>query len=396
MKVAIIHYAEPVSRDKGFVLTRYASVAQELISNGHQVTRYFPSFDHRAREFRDFGSYTDNFGKHFVIQTSGYKESRGFARLKFLYSFKSKLLRNQLLNKIDIFIVGCPMPGISSALRRKYPNSIIITDVRDFWPDVQISSAKGLKKYVFEVIGKYFSENTINDIKSSNYTVTLSKSYADRIKQKCNIAYEPLVVPLGSATFSSDLFCENDLNQRSGVIFVGSLSKLFDFNRLLDIWQLFCSKSPELAKSNPLKIVGHGSEFDFLKNRVKKLKYVELLGFVPQKEAIELMCSSKLAIAIYNQMELHTLPNKLFEYSATGLPIISNWAGDVNDVTKSYCFTYGDSASTDEMLADFICKIIGSPSILQSASIGARNFSTDYSRSKLAREFNSLISKLSK
>ena len=57
MKVAIIHYAEPVSKDDGFVTTRYSSVAKCLLENNFKVTRYFPSFDHRSRKFRKFGNY---------------------------------------------------------------------------------------------------------------------------------------------------------------------------------------------------------------------------------------------------------------------------------------------------------------------------------------------------
>ena len=394
MKVGIVHYAEPVSRDYGFVLTRYAAVAKQLISDGHKVTRYFPSFDHRSRKIREFTSYNDNYGKHVLIQTSEYENSRGFGRLKFLSSFKNNVLNCDELEN-DVFIVGCPMPGIASALRLKYPRAIIITDVRDFWPDVQVSTAKGIRKYIFSFLGKGFRINTIRDINSSDYTVTLSQSYATRIKEACNIDYEPLVVPLGSAPIDNSLN-NVSLEERCGVIFVGSISKLFDFNRLLNIWKIVCNKSYDLAKKNPLTIVGHGSEFDEVKSKADELNFINLCGFIPQREAISLMCSSKLAIAIYKSMDFHTLPNKLFEYSAAKLPVVSNWSGDVKEATKPYDFTFGDTNSSDEEIAEFMISLLSSKEKLSKASKGAENFSFDYSRMELASNFKFLISSLNR
>jgi glycosyltransferase involved in cell wall biosynthesis len=392
MKVAIIHYAEPVSKDEGFVLTRYAALAKELIDCGNDVTRYFPVFNHRSRTFRTFDNYIDEFGSHKKVNTPGYNSSRGIKRIKFLSAFKKGVMESVSDTDYDVFVVGCPMPGISSALRKKYPRSKIITDLRDFWPDVQISSTKGIKRLIYSIAGTIFRKSTVSDLKSSDNIVTLSHSYADKIKRRCNLSYTPEVIPLGAVPIQNVIRKNKDLKLgKSGVIFVGSLNELFDFRRLLDIWEIFENSYPMLAAQNKLTIVGHGNQSDWVRKRAGELINVDVKGFIPQADAIDLMQESSVAIAIYRQMTYHTLPNKLFEFAASGLPIISNWAGDVLDETQQYDFAKGNESMSDIEFVSLLVELLVDENKCLNASNGALKFSRDYSRQNMAKRFRVLV-----
>lgn len=399
MKVAIIHYAEPVSRDDGFVLTRYSSVAKCLQKNNYKVTRYFPSFNHRSRRFRKFGSYIDKeFGNHVRVITSDYYRSRSIKRLLFLSTFKKNLMKELLKLKYDLYLVGCPMPGIASAIRKEFPRAKIVLDLRDFWPDIQVSLVKGVKKFIYLLLGYKFKKLTKSDLKSADHIVTLSDSYAKKIKKISNCINNLTVIPLGSVlnSINDQKFLKKNYHKKRGVIFVGSLSDLFDFDRLLKVWKIFENKYPELAKSHKLTIVGHGSNSEWLSNKVKKLKFAKVIGYIPQNDALSLMRSSKVAIVLYKKMSYFTLPNKLFEFARSGLPIISNWSGDVITNTKDYGFTFGFENITNEEIVVELKNLLTKDNNFKNAFFGAIQFSKDFSRTKSAEKFKKIVNTILK
>jgi len=388
MKIAIIHYAEPVSRDKGFVLTRYASLARQLLENNIKVTRFFSSFNHRSRKYRNFGNYKDKYGHHIKINTPSYINSKGLKRLIFLRIFKKKIINELSKSKIkyDLFVIGCPMPGIASAVRKHFPEAKIVTDLRDFWPDVQISSATGIKKSIYKIFGYFFKKATINDLLSSNKIVTLSDTYAHKIKKICKLKFLPKVIPLGSISIKNNQRYLNSKNNKNGVLFVGSLNDLFDFDKLFKTWSLFEKKYPEIAKKNKLTIIGYGNYYNWIKKKSKKLKFIKITGHLPQKKVLNFMIKSKIAIILYKKNNFLTLPNKLFEFAAAGLPILSNWSGDALNN-----FTFNCKTDKINSIALKLKMILTNKSKLKSANFGALKFSRKFSQYQSSLEFKKII-----
>jgi len=395
MKIAIIHYAEPVSRDNGFVLNRYASLGKILTKNKFYVTRYFPSFNHRSRKFRKFNSYYDKkFGHHIKIETPGYVNSRGLKRLLFLSVFKKNLMKELHQNKYDLFIIGCPMPGIASEIRNKFPDSRILLDLRDFWPDVQISLSRGIKKFLFFFGGAYFKILTIKDIKSANHITTLSLSYVKKIKKLSITKLLPSIIPLGSINYK--IVKRYNFFKRNGIVFVGSLNEVFDFEKLFKVWGIFENTYPHLAKLNRLIIIGHGSKSNWISKKAKCFKYVKVTGFLPHDEVLKIIKKSKLAITFYKKMNFHTMPNKLFEFANAGLPIISNWEGEVLTRTKQYKFTIDCNSDDHRTIALKMKNILISSKKLNLAFNGAIKFAQKYSIYKSSITFLNIIKKLLK
>lgn len=382
MNIVIIHYAEPVSQDPGYVLTRYGALAKTFIEDGHHITRIFPSFNHRSRKSRDFGSYTDEYGYHHQIETNEYKNSRSLNRVLFLRKFRIGVLKYIQANHFDMYVVGVPMPGIAYQIRKIVPTARILIDVRDIWPDVQIATAKGGRKLLYKLLGATFKHKTLQDIKAASKIVTLSASYAQKIKNMGERDSLPKVIPLGANNTSNIVKAK-----QKGVVFVGSLSDLFDFPKLIRIWNKVQSKRPDLTAIHCLTIVGHGAKSDWIQSVCTENDEIKCTGFIPQEMAIEKMQNARLAIAIYNEMDFHTLPNKLFEYSSSKLPIVSNWSGDVYDITKDYLFAFGNSRSTEDELSNYVIELLSNENKYEIAKRGAKEFAEKYSRMNLAQEF---------
>src|SRR5690606_907915 len=148
-----------------------------------------------------------------------------------------------------------------------------------------------------------------------------------------------IVLPLGSPVSDVAEFIIPGAI-RSGVIFAGSLSKIFDFQLMVNVWHRVCSKRPDLATENPLRIIGDGSEYEFLLNSYSKSENVVVHGHLPHREAIKAMCSSKVGLAPYSPGGHLTMPNKFFEYMAAGLPIVATLDGDAQSLLSRYRLGY--------------------------------------------------------
>jgi glycosyltransferase involved in cell wall biosynthesis len=87
-----------------------------------------------------------------------------------------------------------------------------------------------------------------------------------------------------------------------------------------------------LAQDAPIRLtlIGDGRDLDLLKNHAEKLglsrDVVRFLGRVPNPEALRLVASADVGVVPHHADEAWntTIPNKLFDYMAAGLPVVSS------------------------------------------------------------------------
>ena len=220
MKVAIIHYAEPVSLDEGFVITRYASLAKCLLKDEIKVTRYFPSFNHRSRKFRKFRSYKDKeYGNHIKIDTPDYYRSRSIKRLIFLRAFKRNLFIKLSKTKYDLYLVGCPMPGIASEIKKRFPQSKVLLDLRDFWPDIYHARASllvGSMESLSSLTSSGFSSGSASPSTAGFFSSGLSGSSTPALESSEEVlasssASNPVDIPQQITVISATTECADNL-----------------------------------------------------------------------------------------------------------------------------------------------------------------------------------------
>jgi glycosyltransferase involved in cell wall biosynthesis len=392
LRFVIVHYAEPIPSDPGFTPTRYTSLSARLISMGHKVTRVAPTFFHRRRAQRDTHEFRDEtYGEFLVLPTPGYQRARSFARLRFLTAFWKAVRETIRSLQPDLVLVGLPQPGIASTCRTRLgPKVPIVLDVRDTWPSTQYQTATLLQKFLLAPISPVIRTATRRDLQAATNVIALSPSYLSWARRHSPKSQFPngKVVPLG-APLDDDAISKISLeaSERRGAVFVGSLSRLFDFERLICAWEMLERGQPGLAAQHPLTIVGSGSEMAAIRAQLGPLEHVRLIGHIEHTNALSLMGCAAVGLAPYARGDFHTMPNKFFEYLSAGLPIVSSLGGDAGDLINDEGAGFSDPNATSEWIANRLTTILSDSSLRESMSLNAIQLAKRFSRQRLTEEF---------
>lgn len=115
-----------------------------------------------------------------------------------------------------------------------------------------------------------------------------------------------------------------DLNERKYAVYIGRLSKEKGILQLLQAWKKF----PYL----PLKIVGTGPLENDLKEFIQSqnLKQVELSGFIPQKEVIQLLKFAQFLI--FPTQVYESFGRVIIEAYSCGIPVVASRIGAVAEL----------------------------------------------------------------
>lgn len=144
-----------------------------------------------------------------------------------------------------------------------------------------------------------------------------------------------------------------------------------------------------------IRFVGPG-DLDALRAHVQS-KYVEFPGPVPHKEVPEQLARSNVLLALFGDMvSLRYASNmKLFEYMATGRPIVASDVGEVRRILGNGQAGYLVDPSNPREIASTIAKIARSPEEAEKKGQRARKRARDHYRWELlARRVRTVVENL--
>ena len=133
-------------------------------------------------------------------------------------------------------------------------------------------------------------------------------------------------------------------------IFAGRIDKLKGVDILLETWKLMGKEAPKLL------ICGTGPMEDWCKNYIQKnnITNVEMLGFVPNKEAKKLIANSKALVLPTRWYE--GFPMTIVEAYSAGTPVVCTDIGNTGSVVKCSItgvkFRDGSLESLKEAISD--------------------------------------------
>ncbi|MBE2224177.1 MAG: glycosyltransferase family 4 protein, partial [Anaerolineae bacterium] len=119
------------------------------------------------------------------------------------------------------------------------------------------------------------------------------------------------------------------------IIFVGNFYEWHDIATLLDAFAQVIDTYPDVR----LVLVGDGEQRPLMEQRVDQLGIrhaVQFTGYVLRTEIPALMSAADIAVAPYPQLdhELWLSPLKLYEYMASGTPVIASRTGQIMEVIE--------------------------------------------------------------
>ena len=361
-----------------------------------------------ANELHQTGGCVDTHGKPYLrteeegvpfvfVKTSKY-EGNGISRVKNMVSFFLGLLKiskgyAKQYGKPDVVMGSSAHPltsiaGILVARRFRVP---AIVEVRDLWPEAIFSFGKvkmnslvgrllsaGEKwMYVHADAIVFTKEGDVDHIKEMGW----DKDHGGKIDlAKCHYINNGVNLKDYYASIEKDILKDPDLEDDSfKVVYTGTVRPVNNVGNLLDTAKLLKDK-----KDIKFLIFGGGSELEKLEKRVQDehIDNVIFKGFVEKIYSPYILSRSSVNVLNYSQANYNwsrgNSSNKLFEYMASGKPIIST-------VKMGYCILdkYQCGLSLDECtakaLAEQILKIHDMPEeayaqMAENAKNGAKDF----------------------
>ncbi|MEN1762026.1 glycosyltransferase family 4 protein [Anoxynatronum sibiricum] len=371
------HYATNMIEDKA---GRHYWLAENLILNGYKPTIFCASTLHNSNKSIDtegnlFVKNESGDVPFVVVKTPQYS-GNGKKRIINMISFYKNLFPTaknyaKLNGKPDIILASSVHPltlvaGIKIAKKLGVP---CICEVRDLWPE-SIVAYGSLKRNSVRAKILYQGEKWI--YKKANKLIFTMEGGKDYIIEQgwgkenggpididkvyhINNGINLVNFTQNREEFS---FVDEDLDNKDifKVIYTGSIRKVNDVNYLIEV-----AKEIELSGAQNIKVIiyGDGNDKDKLVERCKTENITSVIfkGRVPKHQIPYILSKSDLNILHFQQNNIKKYGaslNKLFEYFASGKPIISDCEFGYDLIKRYDCGVVVDSASPKEIAEEII------------------------------------------
>lgn len=395
------HYAVP---QKYYYLARSYNFAQELIKRGHKVTIFAASSVHNSdinliegpEKYREM----EEDGIPYVLFKARQYQGSGKARVINhiegaweMYRYCPKFVEKYGKPDVIFASAGQSLTLVAGIFLAKKLGVPCVSEVTDLWPESfvaygLISATNPIVKFL------YAGERWI--YKKSDAIIFSMEGGRDYIINRgwdkdhggpvdlSKVHHINNGVDLEAFDYNKTHYVLNDsdLDDESTfkVVYCGSVRQVNDIGMLVDVAQDLKNKGADNVK---LLIYGDGDERDMLENsaRGKGLDNILFKGRVDKKFIPSILNRSDLCLMHWKPTPIANFGmsmNKVFEYFASGKPILSNNA-PAYDLIKRY----GCGTSADILCAENYATCIGvfanmDPSKYKEYCINARRAAEDY------------------
>ncbi|MCD8248959.1 MAG: glycosyltransferase family 4 protein [Lachnospiraceae bacterium] len=337
-------------------------------------------------------------GVPFVFVCTSKYQGNGLSRVRNMLSFFFGLLRisgkyAKQYGKPDVIMGSSahPLTSIAGILIARRFHVPAIVEVRDLWPEAIFSVGKlkmeslpgrllsaGEKwMYVHAEAIVFTKEGDVDHIKEMGW----DKEHGGKIDLgKCHYVNNGVNLVDFYANLEHDILPDPDLTDESfRVTYTGTVRPVNNVGNLLDTAKLLKEQ-----KDIRFLIFGGGSELETLKKRAadEKIDNVVFKGFVEKKYIPYILSRSSVNVLNYSQSNYNwsrgNSSNKLFEYMASGKPLISTVRMGYSILDRYECGLSLDEC-TPQALAREILRIHDMPQeayaqMAENAREGAKDF----------------------
>ncbi len=421
MKIWLInHYATNMFEDKA---GRHYWFAEHLSALGHDMSVFCANtflngdriIDTKGKKY--ITEYVNNIPFSFVKTLPS--QGNGIARIRNWCIFYKNLFptSKQYIKKHgkpDVIIASSVHPltmvaGIQIAKKIKIP---CICEIRDLWPEAIFQFGKSKEK---SLIGKMLIKGEHWIYKNANALIFTKEGDTDYLKEKrwttaqggdielgkCHYINNGIDIAAHEERVRNNLLDDPDLldESRFNVTYAGTIRPVNNVGNLLDTAAIIKEKVG--YEDVQFLIYGDGVQLQDLIRRVKEenLDNVKIKGFVSRQFIPYILSKSSVNMLNYSQKQYNwtrgNSSNKLFEYMASGKPIISTVHMGYSLIKRYNCGVELDK-DTPEELANQIIRFHDMATderkkIGQNAMEGAKDFDFKVLTQKLLNVIESVV-----
>jgi glycosyltransferase involved in cell wall biosynthesis len=345
MRVWLITVGEPLPGLSGNSrLWRTGMLSGELGRRGHDVTWWTSRFDHFGKRFFDWQSRDYSVEANVVIRFLDgrpYSRNIGVARMvnHWQVARDFRALADGYLRP-DVILCSFPTIELGSAatrLGRRWGIPVLL-DVRDLWPDIFLDAAPRPLKPVARLLLHPYFRATTQSLQAAAGIVAVSRGYLDWGVSRAGRAEggTDRVFPLGYSLPRPTVESRDAgraMLGRYGVggnaiacLFAGTLGRTYDLAPVLQ------AARDLVGRPFRFVICGDGERAPEWRERAKGLENVHFTGWLDQQDMRAALAGADIGLAAYATGAPQGLPNKVIEYLAAGLPVLSSLEGETRQL----------------------------------------------------------------
>ena len=365
------HYATDMYKNKG---GRHYWFAENLIKEEYDATVFCANTYHNKSEFIDTGKkkYSTDILNDipFVFVKTTPALGNGLDRVKNMGLFYWNLfsVANAYAKengKPDVIIASSvhPLTMVAGIQIAKKMNVPCICEIRDLWPEAIFSFNKAKEN---SLLGKILVAGEHWIYKKADALIFTKEGDTDYIKEKKRDTGQSGHINLDKAHYINNgvdveafnksinekVIEDKDLESgKFNVVYVGAIRPVNNVGNILDTAKLLKDD-----KEIQFLIYGDGNQKEMLEKRVAKegLDNVKMKGFVNKQFIPYILSKSSLNILNYSHTQYNwargNSSNKLFEYMASGKPIISTVKMGYSIIEKYKCGIELENSTPEELV----------------------------------------------
>ena len=415
------HYASNMYRDRA---GRHYWFADQLKKRGHEVTvfcantylngEYAIALEKEKFAIRELDDIPFVFVKTITSQGNGIDRIKNMG---FFYKnlFPSTKAYAKKYGKPDVIVASSvhPLTMIAGIQIGKKMHGTCICEIRDLWPEAIFQFGKAKEN---SLLGRALIRGEHWIYKKADALIFTKEGDTDYLKERGWTTSQGGDIDLNKCHYINNgvdiVACEErsklmqmddpDLNddRKFNITYVGTIRPVNNVGNLLDTAKLI--KAKEGYADVQFLIYGDGNELPNLQERVKneKLDTVKLKGYVNRQYVPYILSKSSINMLNYSQGKYNwsrgNSSNKLFEYMASGKPIISTVHMGYSIIKKYNCGVELDE-DTPEALAKEIIRfhdmdVAQRDEIGRNAKNGAKDFDFSVLTDKLLKVIEGVVS----
>lgn len=403
MKVWVFTSGEPLQVASGNTrMLRAGNLCRYLLLKGHDVVWWTSSFDHFKKvQLGREDVVCDGICSDLRLTYSpGYHSNIGIARLLDHAILGINFWREAVASRSVPDVIWCSYPPIETAAAAiaigKKLNVPVILDVRDLWPDAFLDGLPVSWQPLAKLFLYPYFKASAYAFRHCDAIASVTDGYLAWAMDRGGCAKDKTVgvFPMGYPDFEVSVQSvaaahsfwkvQGVKKEDFNICFFGTLGSQFDIETVIEA-------AARLAIGhNNIKFIlcGDGSSLDCLKVKAEAVPNVVFPGRVDLPQIKALMELSALGLAPYkNTLNFQlNIPNKIFEYAAGSLPILSSIDGEVGKFLKVHDIGYVYQDQSVDSLVDAILAVKDRPQLLAEKGSKARTLFCESYESKIVSQ----------